>query len=175
MTGCTALRYEYPLSMMTTALSLPGAVVYLLLVFLEVIGAGAPVRADYLQDGEPVARLVAAATDAPQDGYRIVADGFEPVGPLVIDVERGVLTGHHYLVAVPGESLPSVVSLGAVYEQLVGIAGNRSLTLTVDSGAALASGSLDVNLGSRVHVLRYGDLTLLSAPEPGILLAVVEE
>lgn len=159
---------------MTGSASLPFAVVYLMLVFVEALGIGVPVTAEYVQDGEPVSQI----TVLPEEGpglYRIVGVGRDEAEPTVVRVEASAVAGHHYLVHAPDQQFPLVLSLAPVYDELALHRADAVRTLTIATGEITASGNVELNVGSELHVIRRGAVTVLSAPESGVVLLVTGE
>lgn len=161
--------------MIATATSIPAAVLYLLILFAEFLGGGGDLTVDYLQDGLPESRVSVTrpAADA-REILRIVADA-DDAEPTVYVVEASDLAGHNYLVYAPDRSIPFVLNLAPALEQLsvAQVASDWSLELSGD--AELSSAELEVDLGATVYFLQRDDSTIVSLPDPGVLLIVVEE
>ncbi len=161
--------------MIATATNLPTAVVYLLLFFAEFLGAGGDLTVDYLQNGTPEYRISVTrpAADAPEI-LRIVAES-DDGDPITHVIEASDLVGHNYLVYSADRRIPDVLNLAPALDgaNVTRIPDDWSLELPAD--AELSSSDLEVNLGSTVHFMRRGGVTIVSAPEPGIVLVVVEE
>jgi hypothetical protein len=161
---------------MVSIVTLPPAVIYLVLMLASVVGLDGEFAVDYLQDGAPAFSLVATRPVPSDSGVvRITA---EPVGDgedLVYVAEPSDLAGHNYLVYRPGDALPLVMNLAPAYEEAarVGIADGSVLEFPAD--AVLVSGGEDLALAGTVHVVRRVATVLLSAPSSGITLLAVAE
>ncbi len=161
---------------MAGSASLPFVVVYLMLVFVEALGVGGEaVTAEYLQDGEPISQITAVREEGMGSGlYRFVGVGRDEAEPSVARIETSELVGHHYLVYPADEAFPIVVSLAPVYDQLLAPPMRPVRTLTIDADAITAGGEPAVP-GSELHIIRTDRMTLLSAPESGVILLVTGE
>ncbi len=162
---------------MAGSVSLPFVVIYLMLVFVEALGTGGQtVTAEYLSDGVPVSRITALREEGMGPGlYRIVGVGRDEAEPSVARVEASTLVGHHFLVYPPNEDFPVVVSLAPVYDQLLEPSRQAVRSLTIAEDEITSSGAPDVPVGRELHVIRMDGITLLSAPDPGVMLLVTGE
>ena len=155
--------------------SLPAAVLYILIFIAEFFGAGADLTVDYLQDGAPAYTISVTrpAADA-REILRIVA--VSETGDLITHVvEASDLVGHNYLVYSADRQIPDILNLAPALGRanVARMPGDWSLELPDD--AELSSSEVDVSLGATIHFLRRGDATVVSAPEPGLFLVVMEE
>lgn len=161
--------------MIATATSLPVAVLYLLLFFAEFLGGGGDITADYLQEGSPLSSI--SVTRLPPDAsgiLRVVAesDGEEPI---VYTVEASDLVGYNYLVYAGDGSIPIILNLSPVLARANVARVPVDWMLDLPGDAELASAGVEVDLGSTVHFLWRGGAAVVSAPDPGIILVLLED
>ena len=166
-----------------TATSIPTAVIYLLLFFAEVLGQPAGFRADYFQDGVPLYRVTTEIETGTTDTFRIWAMAHDASGEgmdedrepmFVARIEQSDLVSHNYLLYLPDRAVPSVVTLGPLYGELVSVAEGALRSFELDS-APVASEDLEIDLGSTIFLLARRESLVLSAPDAGILLISAED
>jgi hypothetical protein len=150
-------------------------VLYLLILFAEFLGAGGDLTVDYLQDGVPeyTISVTRPAADA-REILRIVAVS-EDGDSITHVVEASDLVGHNYLVYSADRQIPDILNLAPALGRASGARMAGDWSLEIPEGAELSSSELDVSLGPAVHFFRRGGATVVSAPEPGFVLVVVEE
>ena len=158
------------------ATTLPVAVVYLLLVFIESLGSGGDLTADYLQDGVPSGTVSVSRSASGDPGlYRLTAVGNRDGSLSVYRIEASDLVGHAYLVLPPDSSFPFVLNLAPVLEQFTGVNASADRSLEVPGDTSLASPGVELSLGSVAYLIHRPDVTVVSSPETGIVLLIVED
>ncbi|MFP4114931.1 MAG: hypothetical protein ACOC2Y_08680 [Spirochaetota bacterium] len=162
--------------MVSSTAALPAAVVYLLLLFAEALGGEPPFVAEYLQDGDPTARIVVASEDG--DTYRIdgtprAAEDAESFP--VVRVEKSDLAGHYYFVHMPDGGIPTVVDLTPVLAQMTVTVREEPYSIALPESDDSGSGDAALAADSTLHVLTTGGATLLSVADSGIVLLITEE
>lgn len=158
-------------------------VLYLVLIAIELLLPGTELELDYLQDGTPVARLevtelpssdrdlflVRALIAAPEDSGTGSGESEE----LLYRIEQSDIDSSNYLLYVPGESVPEVVSLAPALRAFPAVIpdGEYVLQLTSEDGSTGENGDRGGPSGS-LFVLPRPPYLVLTLPESGILLIV---
>lgn len=155
----------------------PAVAVYLVLLLLEGFGVSPPAQVDYLQDGIPIMQIsVVVEEESPRSlVYRMELDSADPEAePVVVRLEQSDLVTHTFLAYSPESDLPVVMSIAPMLSAVLDAAGvedvPRAFVVDVPDGATLVSGVDDASIGAVLHLLVRGDLVILSAPEPGVVL-----
>ncbi|MCK4515966.1 MAG: hypothetical protein KAU31_11950 [Spirochaetaceae bacterium] len=146
--------------------ALTEAVIYMLVVLIEILQPTEAITVDYVQNSTPAMVVqITPAVNSDNDVYLIDASVVTTATDTVsFRIEQSDLYAHNYVVYVPG-SPPTVIDLSPVRRSLAGVnlemgAGSSiNLTLELDS---VTSGPL--------HLLNRPPYVMLAAPAEAILL-----
>ena len=156
-------------------LALSEAVIYMLVVLIEIVQPTEAVTVDYLQNSAPAMVVqITPALNSDNDVYLIDASSVSTASESVsFRIEQSDLYAHNYTVFASG-SPPTVLDLAPILRQLAGVnleLGAGSTTdLTLELGTAPASEAPGAPITGPLHLLNRPPCMMLAAGAEAILL-----
>ena len=151
------------------------AVIYMLVVLIEIVHPTEAVTVDYLQNSAPAMVVqITPALNSDNDVYLIDASPVSTATESVsFRIEQSDLYAHNYMVFAPG-SPPTVLDLAPILRQLAGVnlelGAGSSTDLTLELGTGPASEATGAPIAGPLYLLNRSPYMMLAAGAEAILL-----